>query len=401
MRITVYQKAQMSFLSLIVLLLLVNTFFTPVVSAQDEQALIIEIYDSDTENEIIENTIFEGKSYDIIVNAHNETGLIFDVLGVNVSFLGLSYNTSTEFITLQAPPLEEYESFVITATKEGYLNATVEMTVLKGELSIVADRGTIEEKNEFQVTVKDQDYKPVEGALVYITTDAAPIITDLQGMAYAHAPEVEMISTITIQVIKSGYLPGSTTIRVENVEGSIFDLTESKFLQILPIIIAVVVVIFAIVYVLWRQKRNPTIPHQSKRAGSSNEPQTYQQEKLGQRSKNEPALFPGNEKSDVSISRSASRVEEIRIPVQAKKKETTYLSEEKEPEEVLEDGKKEQDEWFKGQDYMRYKLDELTGKIDQKTDGKWFEGEHDSKYKVDETLKKNLKKKKADEEDVK
>ena len=141
MRITVYQKAQMSFLSLIVLLLLVNTFFTPAVSAQDEQALIIEIYDSDTENEIIENTIFEGKSYDIIVNAHNETGLIFDVLGVNVSFLGLSYNTSTEFVTLQAPPLEEYESFVITATKEGYLNATVEMTVLKGELSIVAEIG--------------------------------------------------------------------------------------------------------------------------------------------------------------------------------------------------------------------------------------------------------------------
>ena len=324
MRITVYQKAQMSFLSLIVLLLLVNTFFTPVVSAQDEQALIIEIYDSDTENEIIENTIFEGKSYDIIVNAHNETGLIFDVLGVNVSFLGLCYNTSTEFVSLQAPPLEDYESFVITATKEGYLNATVEITVLKGELSIVADRGTIEEKKEFQVTVKDQDNKPVEGALVYITTDAAPIITDLQGMAYAHAPEVEMITTVTIQVIKSGYLPGSTTIRIENVEGSIFDLTESKFLQILPILIAVIVVIFAIVYVLWRQKRNPTIPRQSKRAGSSDEPQIYQQEKLGQRSKNEPALFPGNEKSDVSLSRSASRVEEIRIPVQAKKKETTY-----------------------------------------------------------------------------
>jgi len=155
------------------------------------------------------------------------------------------------------------------------------------------------------------------------------------------------------------------------------------------------------VYVLWRQKRNPTIPHQSKRARSSDEPQTYQQEKLGQRSKNEPALFPGKEKSDVSLSSSASRVEEIRIPVQTKKKETTYLSEEKELEDVSEDLKKEHDEWFKGQDYMRYKLDELTGKIDQKTDGKWFEGERDSKYKVDETLKKSAKKKKADEEDVK
>jgi hypothetical protein len=399
MRITVYQKAQMSFLSLIVLLLLVNTLFAPTVSSQDEQALIIEIYDSNDWNESAGTILFEGRNYDITISTENESV----ILGVNITFLGMTYLTSVAdpFITVEAPRFDEYDSFVVTATKEGYLNADVEINVLKGELSIVADRGTVEEKKGFQVTVKDQDNKPVEGALVYITTDAAPIITDLQGMAYAHAPEVEMITTATIQVIKSGYLPGSTTIRVENVEGSIFDLTESKFLQILPILIAILVVIFAIAYVLWRQKRNPTIPHQSKRAGSSDEPQTYQQEKLGQRFKNEPALFPGKEKSGVSLSRSESRVEEIRIPVQAKKKETTFLSEEKELEEVSEDQKKQQDEWFKGQDYMRYKLDELTGKIDQKTDGKWFEGEHDSKYKVDETLKKNLKKKKVDEEDIK
>jgi hypothetical protein len=399
MRITVYQKAQMSFLSLIVLLLLVNTLFTTTVPAQDEPALIIEIYDSNDWNESAGTILFEGRNYDIIVSTENES----IILDVNITFLGTTYLTSVAepFITVEAPQFDEFDSFEITATKEGYLNATVEMTVLKGELSIVADRGTIEEKKEFQVTVKDQENKPVEGALVYITTDAAPIITDFQGMAYAHAPEVEMITTATIQVIKSGYLPGSTTIRVENVEGSIFDLSESKFLQILPILIAILVVIFSIAYVLWRQKRNPTIPHQSKRARSSDEPQTYQQEKLGQRSKNEQVSFPGKERNDVSISSSASRVEEIRIPVQAKKKETTYLSEEKEPEQVPEDQKKQQDEWFKGQDYMRYKLDELTGKIDQKTDGKWFEGEHDSKYKVDETLKKNLKKKKVDEEDNK
>ena len=399
MRITVYQKAQMSFLSLIALLLLVNALFISTTPAQDEPALIIEIYDSNDWNESVGTILFEGRNYDLTVSTENESV----ILGVNITFLGMTYLTSLAepFITVEAPRFDEYDSFVITATNEGYLTAAVEITVLKGELSIVADRGTIEEKKEFQVTVKDQDNKPVEGALVYITTDAAPIITDFQGIAYAHAPEIEMITTATIQVIKSGYLPGSTTIRIENVEGSIFELTESKFLQILPILIAILVVIFAIAYVLWRQKRNPTIPHQSKRTGSSDAPQKYQQEKLGQRSKNEPALFPGNEKSDVSISRSASRVEEIRIPVQAKTKETTYLSEEKEPEEVSEDRKKEQDEWFKGQDYMRYKLDELTGKIDQKTDGKWFEGEHDSKYKVDETLKKNLKKKKADEENVK
>ncbi len=65
MRITVYQKAQMSFLSLIVLLLLVNTLFISTASAQDEQALIIEIYDSNDWNESVGTILFEGRNYDI------------------------------------------------------------------------------------------------------------------------------------------------------------------------------------------------------------------------------------------------------------------------------------------------------------------------------------------------
>jgi hypothetical protein len=389
----------MSFLSLIILLLVVNTIFTSSVSAQDEPALIIEIYDSNDWNESAGTILFEKRNYDITVSTENES----IILGVNITLLGKTYLTSiTEpFITVESPRFDESDSFNITATKEGYLSDSVEVTVLKGELSIIADRGTVEEKKEFQVTVKDQDDTPVDGALVYVTEDATPILTNLQGIAYVHAPEVETITTETIQVIKSGYLPGSTIIRVENVEGSIFDLSESRFLQILPILIAILVVIFAIVYVLLRQKRTPKIPHQVKGVESPDDPRTYHQEKQKPRFKNEPVVHPETEKRAVSASTLEPRVEEIRIPTQAKKKETTYLSEEKEPEKTSDDQKKQQDEWFKGQDYMRYKLDEITGKIDQKTDGKWFEGEHGSKYKVDETLKKNLKKKKTDESDNK
>jgi hypothetical protein len=105
-------------------------------------------------------------------------------------------------------------------------------------------------------------------------------------------------------------------------------------------------------------------------------------------------------KRNISSSNLESRVEEIRIPVQAKKKETTILTEENSEEQIPEDENKHPDEWFKGQEYMRYKIDELTGKIDQNTDGKWFEGEQDTKDKVDEALKKNLKKKKVDEGSV-
>jgi hypothetical protein len=396
MRITVSQKIQMSFLCLIVLLV-ASTLWASGTSAQDEPALIIEIYDSNNWNESAGTVVFEGRTYDIMVSSENESV----VLDVNISLLGVTYvtNVTEPFITVVAPDFNDTESFVINATKEGYLTAEVEITVMIGQLSVVADRGTVEEKKEFQVTVKDQDNAPVEGVSVYLTPEATAVITDQQGIAYVHAPEVEMMSTATIRALKGGYFPGSTNIRIENAEGFAFSLTESQFLKILPILIAVLVVIFSIVYVLWRQRRAPAMPPQVKLREQQDVPHTTRQETKGQRFKNKPAIIP--EKRDVPTSIPSSRVEEIRIPVQVKKKETTILSEEKEEEPISEDQKKDQDEWFKGQDYMRYKLDELTGKIDQKTDGKWFEGEHDSKYKVDETLRKSFKKKKVDEEDGK
>ena len=42
---------------------------------------------------------------------------------------------------------------------------------------------------------------------------------------------------------------------------------------------------------------------------------------------------------------------------------------------------------------MRYKIDKLTGEIDEEFIDKWFEGIEDIRSKVDEKLKKNLKKK--------
>ena len=386
MRIPVYQKAFMNFLSLIVLLLAMTSVWIPTASAQDEPALIIDIYDSNNWNESAGSIVFEGRTYDITVSTENESM----ILGVNITVLGITHHTSlTEpYITINVPEFEESDSFVITATKEGYQTATVELAVLKGELFTQTDRTVVDEKKELQITVTDQDNKPVEGAFVYVTENATPILTDLQGKVIVYAPEVEIFTTITIQVIKNGYLPGSTTIRIENVEGTIFQLSESKFLQMLPVLLAIIVVIFSVIYVLFRNKRTRQLQKQNKPAESPEPPQTHSQKKQG--FKNESVRHPEKEKKDLSVANLEPRVEEIRIPVQAKKKETTYLSEEKEQEQVSENQKIQQDEWFKGQDYMRYKIDELTGKIDLQTDGKWFEGEHDTKYKVDETLKKNL-----------
>ncbi len=397
MRIPVYKKTLINFLCLILLLLIVSSIVSPTVISQDEPGLIIELYDSNNWNESTGNIVFEGRSYDITVSTENESVILW----VNITVLGNTYltNLTGPFITIEIPSFETTHSFVITATKEGYQPGTIDLTVVKGELTIVTNRTIVDENKEFQVTVTDQDDNPVEDALVYVTEGASPLHTDQQGKAIAQAPEIQLLTSTTIQVIKSGYLPGSTTIRIENVEASVFNLTESKFLQILPVLLAVLVVIISILYVFLRQKRAPKKMRQNTQGKTPEEPQQHRKEKQ-QRSKTETAKNPGMEKRNISSSNLESRVEEIRIPVQSKKKETTILTEENSEEQIPEDENKHPDEWFKGQEYMRYKIDELTGKIDQNTDGKWFEGEQDTKDKVDEALKKNLKKKKVDEGSV-
>lgn len=393
MRIPVNKKNQRNFLCLSLLFFIMFSIVSPSVVSQDEPVLIIEISDSNNWNESIRAVVFEGRSYDITASSENESV----VLGVNITIFGTTYQTSLAepFITVEIPSYEDTQSFIIIATKDGYQPCTTELAILKGELTVQTEPGVVEENTVFQVTVTDQNNNPVADALVYLTEDASPIYTNVQGIATANAPEIEIFTTLSIEVTKEGYLPGLASLRIKNVEGAIFSLTESKFLQLLPILLAVLVVIVSILYVLFRKKRTQTKVQQNPPVESVDKPAHDRRGK--QRSKADITQYPEIKKRPLTNATPESRVEEIRIPVQTKKKETTILTDEKTPEQPPEDVNKHPDEWFKGQDYMRYKIDELTGKIDLNTDGKWFEGEQDTKYKVDEALKKNLKKKKIDE----
>jgi hypothetical protein len=399
MRITVYQKTYRSFLYLIIFFILIALLFPSPVFGQDEEALVIEIFDSNNWNESVGTMLFEGRSYDITISTENDSV----ILGVNVTVLGVSYNTTTDqpFITIIAPTFDETETFVITATKEGYLPDEIEVNVTKGALSAVSQPTTVEEKKNFQVTVTDQNHLPVENVLVYLTDDSEPVITDVRGIVTLTAPEVTTDTSLTVQVIKNGYQSDSFIVRVKNTKGFILTLSTSDLLQLLPLLIAVLVVIFAVVIVSWRKKRSPAGLQPQTRIRPQDQTSTNLPERQDGRPATESAVFSVNGKKNIPLPTSDSRVEEIRIPVQEKKKETTILTDEKEPPRQPVNQKKEHDEWFKGQDYMRYKLDEMTGKIDQNTDGKWFEGERDIRYKVDEALKKNVKKKKDDEDDTK
>jgi hypothetical protein len=393
MRIPVYKKTLRNFLSPSLLFLIMISIVSPSVVSQDEPGLIIEISDSTNWNESIGAIVLEGRSYDITASSENESV----VLGVNFTIFEIPYQTSLDepFITVEIPSYEDTPSLIITATKDGYRPATMELAVLKGELTIQTESNVVEENTVFQVTVTDQNKNPVADALVYLTEDATPISTNVQGIATAKAPEIEIFTTLTLEVTKEGYLPGSASLRIENVEGSVFTLTESRFLQILPVLLAVLVVIVSILYVLLRKRNIPNKTQQNPPTESVEKP--THDHKRRQQSRTDTTQYPQTKKRPLTNTIPESRVEEIRIPVQAKKKETTILTEEKTLEQPTEDDGKHPDEWFKGQDYMRYKIDELTGKIDLNTDGKWFEGEQDTKDKVDEALKKNLKKKKIDE----
>jgi hypothetical protein len=398
MRIPVYQNAQKSFLIVLALFFISTIVFISPVCGQDEPVLILDIYVANN-YENITTTLIEGEPYQIFVSTENETV----VFGVNITLLDQTNITSIDspFITIIAPSFEDHDSFIITATKEGYISAEQEVSVIKGELVVSADRAIIEEKKEFQITVKDQKNNPVDAASISLSADATPVLTDINGIAYVDAPEVEQSTNIHIRVTKAGYTTGSLTIRVENAEGLNINISTPKFLQILPVLLAVIVVIVAMIYVFLRQRKTSMAPQITQREKTDEDSPKLDNETQRHQQETEHASYSVHEKKNVSPSHPSSRVEEIRIPVQEKKKETTILSEEKKPEIPPENQKQEPNEYFKGHDYMRYRIDELTGKIDQNTDGKWFEGERDSKYKVNEALKKSFKKKKDDEEDDK
>jgi flagellar biosynthesis/type III secretory pathway M-ring protein FliF/YscJ len=161
-------------------------------------------------------------------------------------------------------------------------------------------------------------------AYIGTDTDVEPVITDAEGIASLMAPEVTEDKTLTIKVIKSGYAPKSTTIRVEPAEGFTITINNTILDQLLPLLFAVLAVIFAIFIVRWRQKKASRPPQPVIKDQQLTKPRVQIQERQGRRSEPEHSLFTVNEPKKVSVSTSTSKVEEIRIPVQEKKKGHNY-----------------------------------------------------------------------------
>jgi hypothetical protein len=380
----------------VILLSLSIAVCIPCVTAQSPPPLIIEVYDTNTSNALQSSIVFEGKSYDIAIGTEESIGFVVNVT-ITVPWNTSTTTNETPFITIQVPPWAEYRTFLINASKVGYLSAEQTLSVMKGALSLRTDYSVVKEADEFQVTVRDQDNQPVEGAFVFFDPDGTRVSTDAQGIGFLNAPAVTRNTNFTLKTIKEGYINSSASILVENVAAApIFG--DNVLIQVVPILFAAVAVIFAVLYVRWRKRKQRDIPSTQVEHAVPREESAEGSPDLEKRGRGTPATSRRMERGATSMSSSESKIEEIRIPQQEKRKETTVLSPDAPLEPTQSRQKKDQDEWFKGEEYMRYKLDEMTGSIDRKNEGKWFEGERDIQSKVDEALKRQSKKKKANQD---
>jgi hypothetical protein len=212
---------------------------------------------------------------------------------------------------------------------------------------------------------------------------------------------VDADTEISITVVKSGYYPGSSTIHVENVKATGMGDFLSKIFEVSPIVFALFIVLFAMLFVKLRKKTptpistsktdalqiNKKLPETKKEPWPAKSPLSKQAKQINKKIE-----------AKIPISAKGSHVEIIRIHTKEdKKKETKHILDKKNPSKTLLLNKDNEYEWFNGTDYMKYKINKLTGTVNEKPADKWFAGEDIIRFKVDKKLtdkklKKNTKK---------
>ena len=404
MRRTINQQFQFTAALIIILLLVCTLLFSTTVIAQDEESLVIRLFESSASSwePLDENDdiyFLEGKEYDIVVSHENKVTFAYDVT-ITITGFEETFVTAPElpYITIQAPSFEECTELYITASKEGYLDAYEEVIISKGTLSVTTDRDIVNEKEVFSVTVTDQNDVPVEGVYLLINGyESVSDTTNENGKAFIDAPEVDNDVEIKITAFKSGYFSGSNTIHVENAKAMFIDDFLSKIFEVSPIVFALFVVFFAMLFVKLRKKTSIPISTYENNVSQKNKKFVRDKKELwSAKSLSKKPMKQIDKKVDRKLAASAKgpRVEVIRIHSREdKKKETKHISDKKESKKVVSLNKNDEYEWFNGTEYMKYKIDKLTGDVNEKPADKWFVGEDTSRFKVDKKLiDKKLKK---------
>ena len=377
MRSTQHSYTLVRVLSFSLILSLLAILFVPHVPAQDDE-LQIEILNLE-ENNTGDNVMYEGNSYTVGVRVDEGLAVLQDVT-ISVPWATFLTTNATPILEFTAPSYDDYSSFVMTASKAGYVSANITITVLHGALYITTPSTSVREGNKVTVEVTDQHGGSIPDAQILLR--GVPIAqTDSLGQVQVTAPDVDQDMEVVIGATKDGYVSSTRTIVVSNVHSQLFTVDMS---QILPVIVAGFAVIFAVGYVRWRQTHRE--PKQQPKEDAPWSPGV----RVRNRSTPEDFSTP---------SHGPSKVEEIRIPVLERRRDTTVISSTKDRAHHAPEKHLEYDQWFQGTDYAKFKLDEMTGHVDKRKEGKWFEGEDDIESKVDLALKRKASPRKPNRHD--
>jgi hypothetical protein len=380
-----------------ILIFLFILIFSNITLAQAKQLdILITDLNGEEINEIYENEYFKVNVLDF---DQNDTPY---VIYVNIEFNGFSYtiDESAEII-LQAPEGDSDISFEIFASKEGYNSTNKTITILNNEsqnefpeLRVYPEFYTVEAGNKFAVFVEDKNENAISGVTVAVQSFGAPSITDDLGKAWLTAPEDK--DSITILAQKYGYVNGNVEIKVNIPEFWWEIFIKSPYF---PIIIAILFLLFVILFVNQRQKKS--VFNRSKEI--SNE------KTLGKYDISGKTTLSSSDESKEKLDDQSSlkdavrikpdqdpKVEEIRISRPRKEKEIVHMESKEDETEKIINRKKIQRrdyDWFEGIDDIRYEIDKLTGEVDEEGLDKWYEGIDALREKIDEKVKKKDKKK--------
>lgn len=396
-----HSRTRVRYISIQFLLIILIFSIFSIVKAQNLTFHITDLNDEEI-SEITEGEFFKLSIWD--PGSGGETPYLTNV---SIEFDNYIYQIDDPGeLILQAPEVNQDVSFTLIASKIGYNTTNTTITILDNEsqdelpkLIIFPEFYTVDAGKQFAVFVKDEDENPVFNATVAIQSDVTLITykTDDDGKAWLTAPENK--ETIKILAQKEGYSQGYIDIVVNiNPPWWITFINSPYF----PIVIAVIFLLFAIIYVNHRQKKS--IYSRAKEISNEKTLKKYDSnEKTIPPSEDKEALDTSSIKETVRIQpQQDAKVEEIRISKPRKEKEVvTVKSEEDETEKVISRKKiqKRDYDWFEGTDDIRYEIDKLTGEVDEEGVDKWYEGVDDLKDKIDEKVKKKDKKKDKETEE--
>jgi hypothetical protein len=351
---------------------------------------------------ITEEEIYEEKNFSIsvldpdLINIQEiETPYLSDV---QIEFNEMIYFIDEDFeVTIKAPEVTQNEIFTIKASKDGYITAYKNVTIIdtyNNKLEIIHDDYVVDAGKKFSVQIIDGDENLVSGVEVYIQNSEEPSsITNERGFATLKAPDDK--ENFIIVAKKNGY-DYVTQIFSVNIPPSLWDSLIKN--QYIPIFIGVILLISAIIFVNFRQRLS--IYNKSKEISDEKNLKKYNLNAEVKISTNIDKNINDNKYYSRDIVRSQQaqdvKVEEIRITRPNKEKEIIPIKTiEDETDKIINRRKlqKNENDWFKGNDDIRYEIDKLTGEVDENTVDKWFEGFDDIKDKVNEKIKKKDKNK--------